>query len=344
MVRIGNETLSIDTCTVIAAGSGKTAFLLNKEYVLLVYTNADAYEKDICRYRWLHMHQEHQRVALPCVDHDAMEWSRTEVDEHLGVSGEECRFLLFPYVGLDMILVVPPRQSRGDEEAHRVDQLLQGLVTTIQGLHDHDIFHFDIKPDNVLVVENNAVQMIDVGSLTVFTSSHSLQPPFFYVPYPRALVDLYRYWTQTMHMGTPMYTAPERVNPYSIYSLILHHHDSLDSEQFRHSACAMDYWSLGITLFQIMYYEDFMEWSALHNEKNISSSLHLYESVIDLVHHPDFGKRPSFSTSEKWIERIRGLLRMNPLERYITRFAAYHDPHPRSGGAGGQCLRGTEEP
>ncbi|XP_074154760.1 striated muscle preferentially expressed protein kinase isoform X5 [Sminthopsis crassicaudata] len=58
-----------------------------------------------------------------------------------------------------------------DDVATYVVQLLQGL----EYLHDHHVLHLDIKPDNLLLAQDNALKIVDFGSAQPY-SPQALQP------------------------------------------------------------------------------------------------------------------------------------------------------------------------
>jgi serine/threonine protein kinase len=98
----------------------------------------------------------------------------------------------------------------------------------IKYLHENDVVHLDIKPDNILVSKNGLMKIADYGCAE---SGHQINGDF------KSAISM-----KTKRIGTPPYQAPE-VSKY--------HPINKDS---REPFCPFrfDYWSLGILLFIII--------------------------------------------------------------------------------------------
>ncbi|KAF9319447.1 hypothetical protein BG003_009106 [Podila horticola] len=100
-----------------------------------------------------------------------------------------------------------------DDECRDV---FQQMVLGIEYLHEHDIIHRDIKPDNLLRSEDGTLKIVDFGVSEMFKKGND---------------------RTTKSAGSPAFMAPE---------LCRHDHGEV-------SGRATDVWSMGVTLFCIRY-------------------------------------------------------------------------------------------
>lgn len=300
-MRLRNQEITITTLDWIATGSIKTSMLVNKEYVLLIYHKEKAYENDLLRYRWLRdrRRKTETRIALPLAENEEMVWTKDEIrwiKEKLEINSSCLSLMgvfLFPFVGFDMLFM---------DSRDPTPNLLH-LLTTIKSLHDENIYHFDIKPDNILVM-GDEIQLIDVGC----TASFSKNPRWtFSFSYPVSFQDVLRFWKQTGWVGTLLYMAPERMYPDKIFSIMMNKNTNTVWHSNRGAIRALDYWSLGITLFHMVYPDEFTEWRQKHPE--ISFSAH--EDVVQRVH------RLADKKKDPWKSILCHLLCLDPLERKL---------------------------
>jgi len=80
---------------------------------------------------------------------------------------------------------------------------------------------------------------------------------------------------------------------------------------------AIDRWSLGITILQILFYEEFQKWRNNVEEKGVSFFMYLW--IVDVVNQDDFGKSPSFplKNANEWVNCVRSCLHINPFHRRL---------------------------
>ncbi|KAI8807429.1 kinase-like domain-containing protein [Cladochytrium replicatum] len=86
------------------------------------------------------------------------------------------------------------------------------IVLGIEYLHEHDIAHRDIKPDNLLISTGEVIKIVDFGVSEIFSPGQD---------------------KSRKSAGSPAFTAPEMCAP---------HHGEL-------SAKATDIWAMGVTLY-----------------------------------------------------------------------------------------------
>lgn len=93
---------------------------------------------------------------------------------------------------------------------------LSSQLTLFHLVHEHDIIHRDIKPDNLLRSEDGTLKIVDFGVSEMFKKGND---------------------RTTKSAGSPAFMAPE---------LCRHDHGEV-------SGRATDVWSMGVTLFCIRY-------------------------------------------------------------------------------------------
>eukprot|EP00759_Apiculatamorpha_spiralis_P036971 PhF_6_TR37095/c1_g3_i3/m.54447 len=104
----------------------------------------------------------------------------------------------------------PPVYVTARRNVQEIRSQLLDVLHGLQYLHDHNVIHMDIKPENILLDENGRCKLADFGVSTMLESLDALMEGV---------------------QGTPVYFAPEQVRnePY-------------------HGA-AVDVWALGVTTF-----------------------------------------------------------------------------------------------
>lgn len=108
----------------------------------------------------------------------------------------------------------------------RVREVCLDVIAGLQYLHAKNIVHRDIKPDNLLVAGDESIKICDFGSALQYSSRD-----------PRHPMDA------NIHrrlQGTPAFTAPELCGTPA-------------SPEMPQRCYAADIWSLGITLYVLLY-------------------------------------------------------------------------------------------
>lgn len=99
---------------------------------------------------------------------------------------------------------------------------LQQLLSALQVVHEKNIWHLDIKPENIMVDRNNHVYLIDFGaskhieqsSGTLTTSSMLVGSPGYYPPEQSAVtMKNIGAWTDIYALGATLYNLLTRRNP-----------------------------------------------------------------------------------------------------------------------------------
>ncbi|KAG0210925.1 hypothetical protein BGX28_008762 [Mortierella sp. GBA30] len=138
--------------------------------------------------------------------------------EVLDVATEDSMFMVFELCQQGVLTEVSLGDKRGkifsDAECRDV---FQQMVLGIEYLHEHDIIHRDIKPDNLLRSENGTLKIVDFGVSEMFGKKGD---------------DLTK-----KSVGSPAFMAPE---------LCKYDHGEVSGK-------ATDIWSMGVTLFCIRY-------------------------------------------------------------------------------------------
>ncbi|KAF9959879.1 hypothetical protein BGZ72_008531 [Mortierella alpina] len=138
--------------------------------------------------------------------------------EVLDVATEDSMFMVFELCQKGVLTEVSLGDKTGtifsDAECRDV---FQQMVLGIEYLHEHDIIHRDIKPDNLLRSEDGTLKIVDFGVSEMFTKKGD---------------DLIK-----KSAGSPAFMAPE---------LCVYGHGEVSGK-------ATDVWSMGVTLFCIRY-------------------------------------------------------------------------------------------
>ncbi|KAF9986221.1 hypothetical protein BGZ75_002063 [Mortierella antarctica] len=138
--------------------------------------------------------------------------------EVLDVATEDSMFMVFELCQKGVLTEVSLGDKTGtifsDAECRDV---FQQMVLGIEYLHEHDIIHRDIKPDNLLRSEDGTLKIVDFGVSEMFTKKGD---------------DLIK-----KSAGSPAFMAPE---------LCEYGHGEVSGK-------ATDVWSMGVTLFCIRY-------------------------------------------------------------------------------------------
>ncbi|KAF9166159.1 hypothetical protein DFQ26_008565 [Actinomortierella ambigua] len=114
---------------------------------------------------------------------------------------------------MNVSLSEEPQGAFSDAECRDV---FQQMVLGIEYLHEHDIVHRDIKPDNLLRSEDGTVKIVDFGVSEMFDKGKDLTKK---------------------SAGSPAFMAPE---------LCKHDHGEVSGK-------ATDVWSMGVTLYCLRY-------------------------------------------------------------------------------------------
>ncbi|KAF9949476.1 hypothetical protein BGZ72_008757, partial [Mortierella alpina] len=138
--------------------------------------------------------------------------------EVLDVSTDDSMYMVFEMCEKGVLMPVSLTEKCenvfSDEDCRDV---FQQMVLGIEYLHEHDIIHRDIKPDNLLRSEDGTVKIVDFGVSEMFNKKGD---------------DMTK-----KSAGSPAFMAPE---------LCRHDHGEV-------SGRATDIWSMGVTLYCIRY-------------------------------------------------------------------------------------------
>ncbi|KAG0314299.1 hypothetical protein BGZ99_008220 [Dissophora globulifera] len=138
--------------------------------------------------------------------------------EVLDVAQDDSMYMVFEWCEKGVLMPVSLTETYesvfSDEESRDV---FQQMILGIEYLHEHDIIHRDIKPDNLLRSGDGTVKIVDFGVSEMFNKKGD---------------DLTK-----KSAGSPAFMAPE---------LCRHDHGEV-------SGRATDVWSMGITLYCLRY-------------------------------------------------------------------------------------------
>jgi serine/threonine protein kinase len=189
---------------------------------------------------------------------------------------EDSIFIVTEIAKKGVVMDIVPHSVSKPYSDDQCRNIFKQLVNAVDHLHKHDIVHRDIKPQNLLMSNNNIVKLIDFGNATKVTDM------------PRKT---------SSSVGSPAFMAPE----------LLKKGIQADSK------CA-DLWSMGITLYCLAYghlpfetsgildlYNDIQHKPVVHSEHTDPALRDLIDrlleknpkdriSIIDLKIHPWMNK------------------------------------------------------
>ncbi|KAG2191100.1 hypothetical protein INT46_005741 [Mucor plumbeus] len=134
---------------------------------------------------------------------------------------EDSIFIVTEIAEKGIIMDVLPHSITKSIPDSQCRKIFSQLVDAVEHLHSNNIVHRDIKPQNLVMSNNNIVKLIDFGNATCITDKLS---------------------STSSSVGSPAFMAPEllkraaRRNPESTVS----------------PTCA-DLWSMGVTLYCLVY-------------------------------------------------------------------------------------------
>ncbi|KAF9346068.1 hypothetical protein BGX26_002447 [Mortierella sp. AD094] len=138
--------------------------------------------------------------------------------EVLDVANDDSMYMVFEYCEKGVLMPVSLTETYdnlfSDAECRDV---FQQIVLGIEYLHEHDIIHRDIKPDNLLRSKDNIVKIVDFGVSEMFNKKGD---------------DMTK-----KSAGSPAFMAPELCRP----------------DHGEVSGRATDVWSMGVTLYCLRY-------------------------------------------------------------------------------------------
>merc|ERR1719410_2392034 len=128
---------------------------------------------------------------------------------------EDNLYMAFEFLEKGELLEIPTEKPLSEEEAWRI---FRDVISGLEYLHYQKIIHRDIKPSNLLRADNGEVKIADLGVSNEFDGADALL---------------------TNTAGTPAFTAPECL--------------SIKQGDSPYSGKAADIWSLGVTLYCLVF-------------------------------------------------------------------------------------------
>ncbi|OQV26244.1 Calcium/calmodulin-dependent protein kinase kinase [Hypsibius exemplaris] len=126
---------------------------------------------------------------------------------------EDELYMVFELMEGGKVLDIPTRSPLSEKLAR---QYFRDILSGVEYLHLNRIIHRDLKPDNMLLDDDDTVKIADFGLSGEFVGADD---------------------QMATPNGTPAFTAPE----------------CLDPDKTNYSGQAIDMWSLGVTLFAMLY-------------------------------------------------------------------------------------------
>ena len=107
---------------------------------------------------------------------------------------------------------------------NEIRQLLSQILDALKSIHDHGIYHLDLKPANIMVDKQGSVKLIDFGASKQFSSTDGLTTSTAYCYTPgyapseqiRQKADQIGPWTDFYALGATLYYLLTMDNPSNI--------------------------------------------------------------------------------------------------------------------------------
>ncbi|KAI8819857.1 kinase-like domain-containing protein [Fimicolochytrium jonesii] len=138
------------------------------------------------------------------------------IDVRTAFSAQDSLWMVFELCSRGAILDVSTEKAVQPLSEAESRRLFRQMILGIEYLHDHDIAHRDIKPDNMLLAEDGTLKIVDFGVSEMFDPAND---------------------KVKTSAGSPAFSAPEVCAPHN----------------GNHSARACDVWAMGVTLYCILF-------------------------------------------------------------------------------------------
>jgi len=136
------------------------------------------------------------------------------------LDSEKMVYLVLEYLPDGSIAHSSPRIKKiGDTHQNKFRKYVRDMVEGLSYLHSQRICHSDIKPENILIGNDDILKLADFGLSKFLIQGQS-----------RCVFD--------KKEGTPAFQAPECLN---------------DSDDYKFSLFPTDIWALGVTIYQLKY-------------------------------------------------------------------------------------------
>ncbi|KAI9480661.1 MAG: kinase-like domain-containing protein [Benjaminiella poitrasii] len=137
---------------------------------------------------------------------------------------EDSIFIVTEFAEKGVVMDVVPYSTTKPYSDAQCRHIFKQLVGAVDHLHQNNMIHGDIKPQNLILTNDDSVKLIDFGSAACITN----------------ILD-YGY-RSSGSLGSPAFMAPELLKKKAV----------LENEKVNSPTCA-DIWSMGITLYCLAY-------------------------------------------------------------------------------------------
>lgn len=148
------------------------AFIRNDDYVVKIFTNEGTYTQELMNLMAInskvtlpYLHETYLAYELTGLQHTSLVWTTVEYGERVVTSKQIIGQKLFCILTKKMSPVTFKAPGRMDIEEYNQyawNNMIEPLLKQLTTMHQYDISHFDIKPENTMVL-NGYATFIDFG-------------------------------------------------------------------------------------------------------------------------------------------------------------------------------------